>query len=447
MPVPSRLRRLTTAALPVLAAVALTACNNAAYPNSIFHDHTEFNREVGTLFKILIYLGTAVFIFVEALLLYVIFRYRRRSESDRPEHVHGNTTLEILWTAIPALILAFIAVPTVRTIFRTQAKAKADALQVEVIGHQWWWEFRYPHYKVTTASELYLPVGRTVNFSLKTQDVLHSFWVPQLGGKRDLITNHTNFLWFTPDSIGVAALNGMCVEYCGASHANMRFKTFTVTPAEFEQWAAHQATPAAFGAIAPAAPAGAAPTGAAPATAPAVATADTTKRAGTAAPAAPTQVAVDTGAAAATATVQQAGFVSYPREKLPAWTVPQTPVPAGLTFNTALVGNADRGLKLLSTGQGGCVGCHMIAGNPVMMGVIGPNLTHIASRTTIAAGLYPNDAKHLALWIKNARMMKPGVVMPTLGKGQFDPVTKAVVPMGLTDEQIADIVAYLQALK
>ena len=448
MPVPPRLRRLTTAALPALAAVALTACNNAAYPNSIFHSHTEFNREVGTLFKILIYLGTAVFIFVEVLLLYVLFRYRRRSESDRPEHVHGNTTLEILWTAIPALILAFIAVPTVRTIFKTQAKAKADALQVEVIGHQWWWEFRYPQYKVTTAGELYLPVGRTVNFSLKTQDVLHSFWIPQLGGKRDLITNHENFLWFTPDSIGVTALNGMCVEYCGASHANMRFKTFTVTPAEFEQWAAHQATPAAYGAIAPSAPAGAAPaTGAAPAAAPAVAATDTTKRGATApAPAAPAQVAVDTGTAA-TATVQQAGYVSYPREQLPAWTIPKTPTPAGLTFNTALVGDANRGLKLLSTGQGGCVGCHTISGNPMMMGVIGPNLTHIGSRTTIAAGLYPNDAKHLALWIKNARMMKPGVLMPTLGKGQFDPVTKAVVPMGLTDEQIADIVAYLQALK
>jgi cytochrome c oxidase subunit 2 len=448
MPVPPRLRRLTTAALPALAAVALTACNNAAYPNSIFHSHTEFNREVGTLFRILIYLGTVVFIFVEVLLLYVLFRYRRRSESDRPEHVHGNTTLEILWTAIPALILAFIAVPTVRTIFKTQAKAKADALQVEVIGHQWWWEFRYPQYKVTTAGELYLPLGRTVNFSLKTQDVLHSFWIPQLGGKRDLITNHENFLWFTPDSIGVAALNGMCVEYCGASHANMRFKAFTVTPAEFEQWAAHQAAPAAYGAIAAPAPAGAAPTGAAPTAAPAVVTTDTTKRAATApAAAAPAQVAVDTGAVAATAAVQQAGFVSYPREKLPAWTIPKTPTPAGLTFNTALVGNADRGLKLLSTGQGGCVGCHMIAGNPVMMGVIGPNLTHIGTRSTIAAGLYPNDAKHLALWIKNARMMKPGVIMPTLGKGQFDPVTKAVVPMGLTDEQIADIVAYLQALK
>src|SRR6476469_10288696 len=233
MPVPPRLRRLTTAALPALAAVALTACNNAAYPNSIFHNHTEFNREVGTLFKILIYLGTAVFIFVEALLVYVIFRYRRRSESDRPEHVHGNTTLEILWTAIPALILAFIAVPTVRTIFKTEAPAKADALAVAVLGHQWWWEFRYPQYKITTANELYLPVGRKVNFTLTSQDVLHSFSIPRLGGKRDLITNHKNFLWFTPDSIGEQALNGMCAEYCGSSHANMRFKVFTVTPQDF----------------------------------------------------------------------------------------------------------------------------------------------------------------------------------------------------------------------
>src|SRR5258705_11873627 len=222
MPVPPRLRRLTIAALPALAAVTLTACNNAAYPNSIFHNHTEFNREVDGLWKILIALGTFVFIFVEAILLYVIFRYRRRSESDRPEHVHGNTTLEILWTAIPALILAFIAVPTVRTIFKTQAKASADALQVEVIGHQWWWEFRYPQYNVITANELYLPVGRKVNFTLKSQDVIRSLCIPQLGGKRDVITNHPNYLWFTPDSVGETAWNGMCVEICGASHADMR---------------------------------------------------------------------------------------------------------------------------------------------------------------------------------------------------------------------------------
>src|SRR3954462_3779472 len=250
MPVPSRLRRLTTAALPAAAALFLAACNPQS-PTSVFTRHTDFNRDVGYLFNILIWLGSAVFVFVEAILLYAIFRYRRRSDNDRPEHVHGNTTLEILWTAIPALILAFIAVPTVRTIFKTQAKASADALQVEVVGHQWWWEFRYPQYNITTANELYLPVGRKVAFTLKSNAVIHSFWIPQLGGKRDVITNHPNYLWFTPDSVGEQAWNGMCVEYCGSSHANMRFKAFTVTAANFESWAAHQATPAAFGAVAP----------------------------------------------------------------------------------------------------------------------------------------------------------------------------------------------------
>ena len=439
MPVPPRLRRLLTAALPAIAAVTLTACN-ADYPNSIFHSHTEFNREVDGLFTILIWLGTIVFFFVELLLLYVMFRFRRRSDNERPEHVHGNTTLEILWTAIPALILVFIAVPTVRTIFKTQAKAKADALQVEVIGHQWWWEFRYPQYKITTANELYLPLGRTVNFTLRTQDVLHSFWIPQMGGKRDLIANHPNYLWFTPDSVGEMAWNGFCVEYCGASHANMRFKTFTVSQEQFAAWASHQAAPAVFGAVAAPGAAGAAPPAGAAAPAAGVAT-DSAK-----APASST--AQQAQVAAGAATVQQAGFVAFPRERMPAHTVPRTPLPGGLRYNDALVGDAERGRALLSAGAGACMGCHMINGNPVMMGVVGPNLTHIATRSTIAGGLFPNDTRHLTRWIKNARAMKPGIVMPTLGKGETDPVTKAVVPAnGLTDEQIADIVAYLQALK
>jgi cytochrome c oxidase subunit 2 len=481
MTVPPRLRRLTTAALPAVAAVVLTACD-AKYPNSVFTRYTEFNRDVGYLFDILIWLGTAVFIFVEGLLLYAIFRYRRRSENDRPEHVHGNTTLEILWTAIPALILAFIAVPTVRTIFKTQAKAKADALQVEVIGHQWWWEFRYPQYKITTANELYLPVGRTVNFTLRTEDVLHSFWIPQLGGKRDLITNHPNYLWFTPDSVGEMAWNGFCAEYCGASHANMRFRAFTVTPAQFAAWTSHQASPAVFGAVAPAAPAtpaGAAPAGAAPTTAPGAVpgqTASTADRAQVAAgttgstgsgstiaapnsaqrAASATNPADGTGmpghdmaamTAAQGAGVVQAGYQAYPREKLPSHIVPTTRLPKGLNFNDALVGSAERGRQALTTGQGGCLACHMIAGNPSMVGVIGPNLTHVGTRSSIAGGLYPNDAKHLARWIKNSRKMKPGVNMPTLGKGEYDPISKMSVTAGLTDEQIADIVAYLQALK
>ena len=465
MPFPSRPRRLLAAALPALLAVAFTACSTQ-YPNSVFTGHTENNRDVGYLFKILIYLGTFVFIFVEGILLYTIFKYRRRSENDRPRHVHGNTTLEILWTAIPALILAFIAVPTVRIIFKSQAKATADALQVQVIGHQWWWEFRYPQYTTAgangkidtliTANELYLPVGRKVSFSLTSQDVIHSFSIPQLAGKRDLMANRTNYLWFTPDSVSENAWNGFCAEFCGSSHANMHFKVLTVTPANFEAWAAHQKSPAAFGAVAVAAPA------------PAVGAADTTKvrqetpvAAKGASQLSATATTGPGGTSPATMAaaphdmstmggmpVQQAGFVSFPREKMPAHTVPSTPVPAGIAFNESLKGDAERGRDFMTKMGGGCVGCHRINGNPVMMGVIGPNLTHVATRSTIAGGIYPNDAKHLALWLKNARRMKPGVLMPTLGAGEWDPVTKAFIPKtGLNDQQIADIVAYLQALK
>jgi cytochrome c oxidase subunit 2 len=146
--------------------------------------------------------------------------------------------------------------------------------------------------------------------------------------------------------------------------------------------------------------------------------------------------------------VQQGGFVNFPRDKMPAHTVPTTPLPVGLTFNESLKGDAERGRDFLTKMGGGCVACHRINGNPMMMGTVGPNLTHIATRSTIAGGIYPNDTKHLSLWIKNARRMKPGVLMTTLGAGEFDPVTKAFIPKtGLNDQQIADIVAYLQALK
>jgi cytochrome c oxidase subunit II len=238
MPLNLRPRRLARAALTVALLAFVAACGQDQ-PNSIFHPHTDVNREVGSLFDILIIAGTVTFVLVEAVLLVCLFKFRHRPGQKAPEQVHGNTTLEITWTIIPAVILIVIAIPTVRAIFHTQSKARADALQVEVIGHQWWWEFRYPQYNIITANELYMPLGRTVNFTLKTQDVLHSFWIPQMSGKRDLISNKTNYLWFTPDSTTVNAWNGVCVEYCGASHANMRFKAFTVTPEQFQSWAQH----------------------------------------------------------------------------------------------------------------------------------------------------------------------------------------------------------------
>jgi len=404
-----RLRRLASYALVAALAVAAVSCNEA-HPNTTLAPHSDLGREIDFLWDRLLLLGTIVFILVEGVLIYVVFRYRRRENQPAPPQTHGSTKLEITWTLIPAVILVFIAVPTVRTIFITQAQAAPGSLNIDVTGHQWWWEFRYPEYGVTTANEIYVPVGRTVNFRLRSADVIHSFWTPQLGGKRDVITNRTNYLWYTPDSSTANNVwNGFCAEYCGASHANMRFRVFTVTPQQFDSWVAGQKMPARFAAVAAVAPA--------------------------------------VGTAAATAGSLPAGYI-FPREQIPDYAVPHAPIPPGLKFTAGLTGSAARGKQVFSSSA--CIGCHSIAGNPAAMGVTGPNLTHVGSRSTIAAGRYPNAAAYLALWIKNARAMKPEVLMPTLGMDEYDPVLKAKVTQangGLTDQQIADIVAYLTALK
>ena len=410
-----RLRQAAPALLFAASLLALSACGQTEYPNSTFNHNTDFNTSIDALWDTLLFWGTIVFVVVEAALVYTIIKYRKRPGGPAAKQIHGHAGLEITWTVIPAVILVLIAVPTIKTIFETQADAPAGSLKVEVIGHQWWWEFRYPEYGITTANELYLPVGRTASFELKTVDVLHSFWIPQMGGKRDLITNKSNFMWFTPNlDLGTQAWNGFCAEFCGVSHANMKFRLFTVQPDEFESWAAHQASSAAFVA-GPfvAAPVGAAPVAAAP---------------------------VD---AAPTA----AGYV-FPKELLPAHVVPATPIPAGLTFDDALLAGGDPTRGTVAFMMGGCIGCHVITGNPMAVGILGPNLTHIASRHTIGGGLYPNDGAHLARWIKNARKMKPGALMNSIGLNEFDPILKRTVSTGgLSDQQIADVVAYLQALK
>src|ERR1041385_4253980 len=158
-----RPRHVVIAAAVLALPALLAACSSAQYPNSTFTHYTEFNRELNGLWNKLMTWGTIVFVIVEAVLLIAIIKYRRRPNSPEPQHVHGNTTLEITWTLVPALILVFISVPTVRTIFKTQAAAPTGSLEVQVTGHQWWWEFNYPQLGVTTANELYLPIGRSVN--------------------------------------------------------------------------------------------------------------------------------------------------------------------------------------------------------------------------------------------------------------------------------------------
>jgi cytochrome c oxidase subunit 2 len=416
-----RLRQAAPVALVAMLLLTLSACGLTDYPNTTFHQNTEFNRAVDALFDRLVFWGTIVFVVVEVALVVTIIKFRKRPGGPAAKPIHGNAALEITWTVIPALILVLIAIPTVKTIFETQAEAPAGAIKVEVIGHQWWWEFRYPELGVVTANELYLPVGRTAAFELKTKDVLHSFWIPQMGGKRDLITNKTNHLWFTPSAdLPSSAWNGFCAEYCGSSHANMKFRVFTVQPDEFEAWARHQASAAVFSA--------------------------------TPAPATPVMPAAQVTTPDSTAPVaaSSTGYV-FPKERLEAdfpHVIPQTPIPAGITFDDALLAGGDP-VKGATEGflLGGCIGCHAISGVPGAVSEIGPNLTHLASRHTIAGGLYKNDAPTLARWIKNARHLKPGSIMNTIGKGEYDPILKTTNTMGLDDRQIADVVAYLMALK
>jgi len=249
-----------------------------------------------------------------------------------------------------------------------------------------------------------------------------------------------------------------------------------VTPEQFASWAAHQTSPAVFGAVtppAPAAPAAPATPGTPPGTppgAPAGAAAagsgtTTVQSAGTVALAAqdtvpiqpkpfptgddavskPTQGTMAQTAAAEAAATPVGGFV-FPREQLPDYFVPSALLPANVSFPQGLQGDATRGQKIYSSSA--CIACHAIAGNPMSVGRVGPNLTHIGTRYTIAGAQYPNTPEYMARWIKNSRAMKPGSLMPTLGAGEVDPITKQKVTAGgLTDQQIADIVAYLQALK
>jgi cytochrome c oxidase subunit 2 len=154
--------------------------------------------------------------------------------------VHGHTALEIGWTIAPALILVFIAVPTIRSIFRSTGEPPAGALHVEVVGHQWWWEFRYPELGITTANELWVPVNRPVALAMTTADVIHSFWIPKLAGKRDVIAGRINRIAFTADSVG--EFLGQCAEFCGESHANMRLRVMVATDSGFRAWAVRQGT-------------------------------------------------------------------------------------------------------------------------------------------------------------------------------------------------------------
>jgi cytochrome c oxidase subunit 2 len=331
-PWPGRAARLTAVA-SLLAGCGLSS------PQTTLEPRSDFARQSHDIFLQILWWDTAIFVVVATLLLLAIFRFRERDPEALPRQVRGNAKLELGWTIAPAIILTFIAFPTVGAIFRTQAPAGPDALRVRVIGHQWWWEFQYPDLGIATASDLYLPAGQQVALELTSVDVIHSFWVPPLGGKRDTVPGQVNRILLTPGSPG--EYPGQCAEFCGVSHANMRHLAVVLAAPDFQAWVTQQKAP-------PAEPAEGSP--------------------------------------------------------------------------------AAEGRRLFTAQP--CVGCHAIRG--LAGGQLGPDLTHFGSRRTIAGGILRNTPENLARWLKDPLAVKPGSLMPNLG---------------LTDAQVAALVAYLGGLK
>lgn len=204
---------------------------------------SDMAREIIGVYHVLVWSSFGIATVVCVTLAYVLMRFRERPGAPLPRQTRGHTALEIAWTIAPALVLLVIAIPTIQVIFTTQGAARPDALEVVVVARQWWWEFRYPRLDVVTANELHLPAGRPVVLRLDGEDVIHSFWVPRLGGKRDVIPGRRNLITLTADAPG--EFWGQCAEFCGVSHANMRLRVVVDSPEAFEAWLTAQRAPAA----------------------------------------------------------------------------------------------------------------------------------------------------------------------------------------------------------
>jgi cytochrome c oxidase subunit 2 len=272
----------------------------------------------------------------------VKFRKRGGADNSEPVQIYGSTRVELAWTVIPVLIVVALFLAAARVIAFVQDPAHpSNALEVTVIGHQYWWEYRYPQLNIVTANELHVPVSDTAHprpafLTLLSADTDHSFWVPRLGGKTDLIPNHPNQMWIDPHETGLFL--GQCAQYCGTQHAKMLLRVYVQSPAEFDQWVHNQ------------------------------------------------------------------------QQK-----------PKGDA--------SSRDRRVFESTA--CANCHTISGTSAK-GRFGPDLTHLMSRDTIAAGAAANTPEQLRLWIQKPDAIKPGSKMPA---------------MGLSDGDVAAVATYLETLR
>ncbi|MGH2819370.1 MAG: cytochrome c oxidase subunit II [Actinomycetota bacterium] len=234
--------RARPSALGALLILLFTSCGGDQ-PQSALEPAGPFARDADQLWDITFGVAVVIFFVVEAALVWVLFRYRHRP-GRKAAQFHGNTRLEIILTVIPAMILATIAVPTVDTIFDL-ARAPEGAMEIEVIGHRFWWEYRYPEEGITTANEMHIPVDTPIKLRLvgaeadtidQQEEIIHSFWVPQLGGAQDIIPGREATLLIQADDPGV--YRGQCKEYCGLAHGDMRLRVHAETQEGFDSWVA-----------------------------------------------------------------------------------------------------------------------------------------------------------------------------------------------------------------
>ncbi len=243
--------RLVLISILCLGALSAQGQGPQLTPSILAPASTPAKEIFGLSLFVLLITGT-IFVVVGGLLAYALIRFRARGADDaqhEPAQVYGSTQVELAWTVIPVLIVVVLFLTTARIIFAVQnAPRPKSALDVTVVGHQFWWEFRYPKLGIVTANELHIPVSTPVSdaptyLRLLSADVDHSFWVPQLGGKTDLIPNHPNEMWFDPRETGLYL--GQCAQFCGVEHAKMLLRVYVDTPEQFDAWVKNQQKPGA----------------------------------------------------------------------------------------------------------------------------------------------------------------------------------------------------------
>lgn len=321
------------AALAIVCAVGLSACSDAP---SMLDPHAPQAHRIADVWWLMFVLAVGVFLIVTAFVVWAIVRRRADTTSSADAERRDRRFVLLGGLVVPTVVLAVVAVATVRTTNALQPTG--DGLQIHVSGVQWWWRVTYPDLGVTTANEIHVPVGTPVDITLTSEDVVHSLWVPQLNGKADLIPGQTNHLSFTASEAGT--YRGQCAEFCGLEHARMAFVVIAEPPDAFRAWAAAEGADAV------------------------------------------------------------------------------TPSRTDATAGEQLFVN------------GSCAGCHSVKGTTAV-GVLGPDLTHIGSRQTLAALSLPNTTDGMRKWLSDTQGVKPGAHMP-----QID----------LTPDQITALVAYLEGL-